>query len=89
MLGLVVIITIVKLTSNAMRKLKHARRLGQCEEHLGSKEGLIPDMSDPRLIPLDSSRCGLLKVTYTCVSRASFILLYAGQRSGDVSFLTE
>ena len=61
MLGLVVIITIVKLTSNAMRKLKHARRLGQCEEeeHLGSKEGLIPEMSDPRLIPLDSSRCGL------------------------------
>ena len=42
MLGLVVIITIVKLTSNAMRKLKYAMRLGQCEEHhLGSKEGLI------------------------------------------------
>ena len=59
MLGLVVIITIVKLTSNVMRKLKHARRLGQCEEHLGSKEGLIPEMSDLRLIPLDSSRCGL------------------------------
>jgi hypothetical protein len=58
-LGLVVIITIVKLTSNAMRKLKHARGLGQCEEHLGSKEGLIPEMSDRRLIPLDSSRCGL------------------------------
>jgi hypothetical protein len=47
MLGLVVIITIVKLTSNGMRKLKHARRLGQCEEHLSSKEGLIPEMSDP------------------------------------------
>jgi hypothetical protein len=53
MLGLVVIITIVKFTSNAMRKLKHARRLGQCEEHLGSKEGLILEMSDTRLIPLD------------------------------------
>jgi hypothetical protein len=48
MLGLVVIITIIKLTSNAMRKRKHAGRLGQCEEHLGSKEGLIliPEMSD-------------------------------------------
>ncbi|KAF8497478.1 hypothetical protein F5888DRAFT_1698339 [Russula emetica] len=46
MLGLVVIITIVKLTSNAMRKRKHAGRLGQYEEHLGSKEGLIPEMSD-------------------------------------------
>ena len=61
MLGLVVIITIVKLTSNAMRKLKHARRrLGQCEEHLGNEEGPIPEMSDPRLIiSLDSSRCSL------------------------------
>jgi hypothetical protein len=46
MLGLVVIITIVKLTSNAMQKRKHAGRLGQYEEHLGSKEGLIPEMSD-------------------------------------------
>jgi hypothetical protein len=46
MLGLVVIITIVKLTSNAMRKRKHAGRLGQYEEHLGSKEGLIPEMGD-------------------------------------------
>lgn len=46
MLGLVVIITIVKLTSNAMRKRKHVGRLGQYEEHLGSKEGLIPEMSD-------------------------------------------
>jgi hypothetical protein len=46
MLGLVVIITVVKLTSMAMRKRKHAGRLGQYEEHLGSKEGLIPDMSD-------------------------------------------
>jgi hypothetical protein len=46
MLGLVVIITIVKLTSNAMRKRNHAGRLGQYEDHLGSKEGLIPEMSD-------------------------------------------
>ena len=46
MLGLVVIITIVKLTSNAMRKRKHAGRLGQYEDHLGSKEGLIPAMSN-------------------------------------------
>ena len=46
MLGLVVIITIVKLTSNAMRKRKHAGRLGQYEDHHGSKEGLIPEMSD-------------------------------------------
>jgi hypothetical protein len=46
MLGLVVIITIIKLTSNAMRKRKHAGRLGQYEDHLGSKEGLIPEMSD-------------------------------------------
>jgi len=29
-----------------MRKRKHAGRLGQYEEHLGSKEGLIPEMSD-------------------------------------------
>ena len=41
------IITIVKLASNAMHELKHARRLGQCEEHLGSEAGLIPEMSDP------------------------------------------
>ncbi len=46
MLGLVVIITIVKLTSNAMRKRKHAVGLGQYDENLGSKEGLIPEMSD-------------------------------------------
>ena len=46
MLGLVVIITIVKLTSNVMRKRKHAGRLGHYEEHLGSKEGLIPEMSE-------------------------------------------
>ena len=46
MLGLVVIITIVKLTSNAMRRGKLAGRLGQNDEHLGSKEGLIPEKSD-------------------------------------------
>ena len=46
MLGLVVIITIVKLTSNAMRKRKPAGRLGHHEEHLGSKEDLIPEMND-------------------------------------------
>ena len=46
MLGLVVIITIVKLTSNAMRKRKLAGRSGENSEHLGSKEGLIPEKND-------------------------------------------
>jgi hypothetical protein len=46
LLGLVVIITIVKLTSNAMRKRKHAVGLGRYDEHLSSKEGLIPEMSE-------------------------------------------
>jgi hypothetical protein len=46
MLGLVVIITIIKLTSNAMRKRKHAVGIGRYDEHLSSKEGLIPEMSD-------------------------------------------
>jgi hypothetical protein len=46
MLGLVVIITIIKLTSNAMRKRKHAVGFGRYDEHLSSKEGLIPEMSD-------------------------------------------
>ncbi|KAH9983777.1 hypothetical protein BJV77DRAFT_1041209 [Russula vinacea] len=46
MLGLVVIITIVKLTGNAMRKRKHAVGFGRYDEHLSSKEGLIPEMSD-------------------------------------------
>ena len=46
MLGLVLIITIVKITSNAMRKRKHALKLGQYDEHLSSKEGLIPEMID-------------------------------------------
>jgi hypothetical protein len=46
MLGLILIITIVKLTSNAMRKRKHAVGLGKYDEHLSSKEGLIPEMID-------------------------------------------
>jgi hypothetical protein len=44
--GLVVVITIVKLTSNAMRKRKHAAGIRQYDDHLGSKEGLIPEMSE-------------------------------------------
>ncbi|KAI9513542.1 hypothetical protein F5148DRAFT_1156409 [Russula earlei] len=47
-IGLVVIITVVKLTSNVMRKRKHAKALGQYDEHLSSKEGLIPNMSEQR-----------------------------------------
>ena len=46
MLGLVLIITIVKLTSSAMQKRKHAVGLGKYDEHLSSKEGLIPEMID-------------------------------------------
>ncbi len=44
-IGLIVFITIVKLTSNAMRKRKHPAGLGKYEDHLSSK-GLIPEMSD-------------------------------------------
>ncbi|KAH9169523.1 hypothetical protein EDB89DRAFT_2197385 [Lactarius sanguifluus] len=44
-IGLIVFITIVKLTSNAMRKRKHPVGLGKYEDHLSSK-GLIPEMSD-------------------------------------------
>lgn len=44
--GLAVIIAIVKFTSNAMRKRKHAVGLEEYDEHLSSKEGLIPEMSD-------------------------------------------
>ncbi|KAH9064553.1 hypothetical protein EDB87DRAFT_1598038 [Lactarius vividus] len=44
-IGLIVFITIVKLTSNAMRKRKHPMGLGKYEDHLSSK-GLIPEMSD-------------------------------------------
>jgi len=46
-IGLVVIVTVVKLTRNAMRKRKHAVGLRQYDEHLSSKEGLIPEMSVP------------------------------------------
>ena len=45
-LGLVVVITIVKLTSNAIRKRKHVAGIRQYDEHLSSKEGLIPEMSE-------------------------------------------
>src|SRR5712671_4073011 len=45
-IGLVVIITIIKLTSNVLRKRRHARMLEEYDEHLCSKEGLIPEMSD-------------------------------------------
>ncbi|KAI0252787.1 hypothetical protein BJV78DRAFT_1281376 [Lactifluus subvellereus] len=44
--GLMVLVTIVKLTSNALRRRKHPVGLGKYEEHLSSKEGLIPDMCD-------------------------------------------
>ena len=44
-IGLIVFITIVKLTSNAMRKRKHPVGLGKYKDHL-STEGLIPGMSD-------------------------------------------
>ncbi|KAI9464061.1 hypothetical protein BJY52DRAFT_1251339 [Lactarius psammicola] len=44
-IGLIVFITIVKLTSNAMRKRKHPVGLGKYEDHLSSK-GLIPEMRD-------------------------------------------
>jgi hypothetical protein len=44
--GLVVVITVVKLTSNVIRNRKHAREVHQYDEHLSSKEGLIPDMSE-------------------------------------------
>ncbi|KAH8978937.1 hypothetical protein EDB86DRAFT_843985 [Lactarius hatsudake] len=44
-IGMIVFITIVKLTSNAMRKRKHPVGLGKYEDHLSSK-GLIPEMSD-------------------------------------------
>ena len=44
-IGLIVFITIIKLTSNAMRKRKRPVGLGKYEDHLSSK-GLIPDMSD-------------------------------------------
>ncbi|KAN0139179.1 hypothetical protein V8E53_002680 [Lactarius tabidus] len=43
-IGLIVFITIVKLTSNAMRKRKHPVRLGKYDDHPSSK-GLIPEMS--------------------------------------------
>ena len=46
-IGLIVFITIVKLTSNAMRKRKHPVGLGKYEDHLSSK-GLIPEISDKR-----------------------------------------
>ena len=45
MLGLALIIVIVKLTRIVVRRRKHAERLGQYEEHLGSKEDLIQEMS--------------------------------------------
>ncbi|KAH9968037.1 hypothetical protein BC827DRAFT_466498 [Russula dissimulans] len=45
-IGLVVIITIVKLTSNVLRKRRHARMLDQYDDHLCSKEGLIQEMGD-------------------------------------------
>ncbi|KAF8273566.1 hypothetical protein EI94DRAFT_1715285 [Lactarius quietus] len=44
-IGLIVFITIVKLTSNAMRKRKHPVGLGKYEDH-PSRKGLIPEMSD-------------------------------------------
>jgi hypothetical protein len=44
-IGLIVFITIVKLTSSAMRKRKHPVGLGKYEDHLSSK-GLIPETSD-------------------------------------------
>ena len=44
--GLMVLVTVVKLTSNALRRRKHPAGLGKYEEHLSSKEGLIPDMCD-------------------------------------------
>ena len=43
-IGLIVFITIVKLTSNAMRKRKHPVGLGKYDDHPSSK-GLIPEMS--------------------------------------------
>ena len=45
-IGLVVIVTVVKLTRNAMRKRKHAAGLRRYDEHLSSKEGLIPEMRE-------------------------------------------
>ena len=45
-IGLVVVVAIVKLTSNAIRKRKHAAGLRQYDDHLSSKEGLIPEMSE-------------------------------------------
>ena len=45
-IGLVVIVTVVKLMRNAMRKRKHAAGLRRYDEHLSSKEGLIPEMSE-------------------------------------------
>jgi hypothetical protein len=45
MAGLIVLILIVKLTSNALRKRKYPVGLGKYEEH-SSKEGLIPDECD-------------------------------------------
>ena len=45
-IGLVVVVTVVKLTRNAMRKRKHAAGLRRYNEHLSSKEGLIPEMSE-------------------------------------------
>jgi hypothetical protein len=46
-IGLIVFITIVKLTSNAMRKRKHPVGLGKYDDHPSSK-GLIPAMSGKR-----------------------------------------
>lgn len=45
-IGLIVIVTVVKLTRNAMRKRKRAAVLRQYDDHLSSKEGLIPEMSE-------------------------------------------
>ncbi|KAI9438299.1 hypothetical protein H4582DRAFT_253326 [Lactarius indigo] len=72
-IGLIVFTTIVKLTSNAMRKRKHPVGLGKYEDHL-SRKGLIPEMSDKghfeshdviitrpdgsEISPLSSSRSG-------------------------------
>ena len=44
-IGIIVFVTIVKLTSNAMRKRKRPVGLGKYDDHLSSK-GLIPEMSD-------------------------------------------
>ena len=45
-IGLVVIVTVVKLMRNAMRKRKHAAGLRRYNEHLSSKEELIPEMNE-------------------------------------------